>query len=103
MVPAMTMTLLTRTWCCDHGSWQQASVWKGGLEVRPCHLPRASGQDLRGSLDTNSPGLPRLLSPAANCSLFAKAELRATSTMRLSLSVLLVTLALCCYEGEYHS
>ncbi|XP_053515016.1 secretoglobin family 1D member 2-like [Artibeus jamaicensis] len=41
-----------------------------------------------------------LLSPAANCSLCAKAELKATSTMRLSLCVLLVTLALCCYEAN---
>ncbi|XP_035885472.1 secretoglobin family 1D member 2-like [Phyllostomus discolor] len=41
-----------------------------------------------------------MLSPATNCSLFAKAELKATLTMRLSLCVLLVTLALCCYEAN---
>ncbi|XP_036895812.1 secretoglobin family 1D member 2-like [Sturnira hondurensis] len=32
--------------------------------------------------------------------MFVKAEPKATSTMRLSLCVLLVTLALCCYEAN---
>ncbi|XP_036894284.1 secretoglobin family 1D member 2-like [Sturnira hondurensis] len=41
-----------------------------------------------------------MMSPAANCSLFAKAELKASLIMRLSLCVLLVTMAFFCYEAN---
>lgn len=74
---------------------------EGWLEARPCDLPVPCGRTREAPWVQIALG-SQAAQPSSSALTVCSAERSAAGTMKLALSLLLVTLALCCSDGECH-